>query len=84
MNEYDELMNEENEVVEFEGGKDYSTAVGAGAIAVGGVLVYEGIKHGAKYAKAGFCKIRDKIAEKRGKKDQEAEKATEETESEEK
>jgi hypothetical protein len=84
MNEYDELMNEENEVVEFEGGKDYSTAIGAGAIAVGGVLVYEGVKHGVKYAKIGVGWLKDKIVKHRGEKDQEAEKAAEETESEEK
>ena len=35
MNEFDELMDVEIEVEEFEGGKDYSTAIGAGAIAVG-------------------------------------------------
>lgn len=75
MNEFDELMDVENEVEEFEGGKDYSTAIGAGAIAVGGVLAYEGIKHGVKYAKIGVGKLRDGWAKWRGKKDQEAENA---------
>ena len=73
MNEFDELMDVENEVEEFEGGKDYSTAIGAGAIAIGGVIAYEGVKHGVKYAKIGFGKLKDKVAKWRGKKDQNAE-----------
>lgn len=75
MNEFDELMDVENEVEEFEGGKDYSTAIGAGAIAVGGVIVYEGVKHGIKYAKIGAGKLKDKVAKWRGKKDQNADEA---------
>lgn len=79
MNEFDELMDVENEVEEFEGGKDYSTAIGAGAIAVGGVIVYEGVKHGIKYAKIGAGKLKDKVAKWRGKKDQKAEETEEAT-----
>lgn len=75
MNEFDELMDVENEVEEFEGGKDYSTAIGAGAIAVGGVIVYEGVKHGIKYAKIGAGKLKDKVAKWRGKKDQKTDEA---------
>ena len=72
MNEYDELMEVENEVEEFESGKDYSTAIGVGAIAGGAILAYEGGKRVIKYAKIGFCKLKDTIAEHRGKKDQNA------------
>lgn len=75
MNEFDELMDVENEVEEFEGRRDYSTAIGAGAIAVGGVIVYEGVKHGIKYAKIGAGWLKDKIVKHRGEKDQKAEEA---------
>jgi len=68
MNEFDEIMEEENVVEEFESGRDYSTAIGAGAIAVAGVLLYEGGKRGFKYAKIGVGKLKDKIVQARAAK----------------
>lgn len=84
MDSFDELMEVENEVEEFEGSKDYSTAIGAGALMVAGAIAYEGVKHGVKYAKIGVGKFRNMIAKKRGKKDETAEDSTEAEVSEEK
>ena len=79
--DYDE-MNEVVETEEFEGGKDYSTAIGAGAIAVGGVLVYEGVRHGVKYAKRGLGWIKGKWDASHKKAVEEAEAAEEVSETE--
>ena len=43
MNEFDEIMTEENEVVEtYDGGKDHSDLIGAGVLVAGGALAYKG------------------------------------------
>ncbi len=67
MSEFDndfEVMEETTE----EGGRDYSTAVGVGVIAVGGVLLYEGGKKAFKLAKTGFGKLKDHVTNARAAK----------------
>ena len=64
---YDEL-EVIDEVEDFEGGKDFSTAIGVGVIAVGGALAYEGVKQGSKLVKVGYVKLKDKVTDWRAKK----------------
>lgn len=61
-NEFDNVeVYEEGEVEEFESGKDYSTALGIGVIAVGGALAYEGVKQVGKFGKLVYAKAKDKV-----------------------
>jgi hypothetical protein len=70
--EFDEIEVYDDDVNEFDGGKDYSTMIGVGIIAAGGALAYEGVKQGSKLAKAGFGKLKSFIADKRKKEQSEA------------
>lgn len=65
---YEDVMVEETAVEEV-GERDFSTAIGVGLIAAGGVVAYEGGKRVVKFAKAGIGKLKEAIALKRGEKE---------------
>ena len=56
-NEFENVEFEEdfNEIETYDGGKDYTTALGVAVIATGGVLVYEG-------GKRAFTFVKDKVS----------------------
>lgn len=85
MNEFDELMDVENEVEDFEGKRDLSGYVGAGTIALAGIAIYEGGKQlGKRVVKPLWGKAKNAVANRRKAKDSAAEEATVEAEPEEK
>ena len=81
MNEFDEIMEVENEVENYEGKKDLSGYVGAGVIAFAGVAIYEGGKQfGKKVVKPLWSRAKNAYAKRKAERDSAAEETTVETE----
>lgn len=81
MNEFDELMDVENEVEEYEGRKDLSGYIGAGAIAFLGVAAWEGGKQlGKRVVAPAWGKLKKAVAKRKAENDSTAEEATVEAE----
>lgn len=74
------VTTEENAVAKPK--KDLSSAVGIGAVAVGAVGVFEGLKWVTKKAKKGVVKLANKIENERDSEANEAESAAEGNDSE--